>query len=109
MLGWVKDGQRRRGNRFIASELGKLDYAAMARTMGCRGIRVESLAELATALDGVRDSREPTGLDVVTTEHAPFLADAVPVCEGRAGRGVSAMDFGAGIFFTFGRTEHERR
>src|SRR5262249_32393986 len=42
VLGWVKDGQRRRGNRFIASELGKLDYAAMARSMGCRGTRVES-------------------------------------------------------------------
>jgi acetolactate synthase-1/2/3 large subunit len=72
VLGWVKDGQRRRGDRFIASELGKLDYAAMARSMGCRGTRVESLADLAKALDGVRDAREPTVLDVVTTEHAPF-------------------------------------
>jgi acetolactate synthase I/II/III large subunit len=72
VLGWVKDGQRRRGDRFIASELGKLDYAAMARSMGCRGTRIESLADLASALDGVRDASEPAVLDVVTTEHAPF-------------------------------------
>jgi acetolactate synthase-1/2/3 large subunit len=38
VLGWVKDGQRRRGNRFIASELGKLDYARMAQSMA-RGTR----------------------------------------------------------------------
>ncbi|HXJ80746.1 MAG TPA: thiamine pyrophosphate-binding protein [Candidatus Methylomirabilis sp.] len=72
VLGWVKDGQRRRGNRFIASELGKLDYARMAHSMGCRGVRIESLAELGHALDGVHGAREPVVLDVVTTEHAPF-------------------------------------
>ena len=39
VLGWVKDGQRRRGNRFIASELGRQDYARIAQSMGCAGIR----------------------------------------------------------------------
>jgi acetolactate synthase I/II/III large subunit len=81
VLGWVKDGQRRRGNRFIASELGKLDYARMAQSMGCRGARVESLDELAHALDGVRDAPEPLVLDVVTTEHAPFWQVQSPLAK----------------------------
>jgi len=81
VLGWVKDGQRRRGNRFIASELGKLDYARMAQSMGCRGTRVESLAELGQALDGVRNAQEPVVLDVVTTEHAPFWQVQSPLAK----------------------------
>ena len=81
VLGWVKDGQRRRNNRFIASELGKLDYARMAQSMGCRGARVESLAELAQALDGIRDAQEPVVLDVVTTEHAPFWQVQSPLAK----------------------------
>ena len=81
VLGWVKDGQRRRGNRFIASELGKLDYARMAHSMGCRGVRVESLAELEKALDGVRDAQEPVVIDVVTTEHAPFWTVQSPLAK----------------------------
>jgi acetolactate synthase-1/2/3 large subunit len=81
VLGWVKDGQRRRGNRFIASELGKLDYARMAHSMGCRGVRVESLAELDQALGGVRDAQEPVVLDVVTTEHAPFWQVQSPLAK----------------------------
>jgi acetolactate synthase-1/2/3 large subunit len=72
VLGWVKDGQRRRGNRFIASELGRTDYARIAQAMGCVGIRVETLQDLAAALDRVKGAKEPTVLDVVTTEDAPF-------------------------------------
>jgi thiamine pyrophosphate-dependent acetolactate synthase large subunit-like protein len=37
VLGWVKDSQWRGGNRVIASELGKLDYARMAKSIGSRG------------------------------------------------------------------------
>ena len=72
VLGWVKDGQRRRGDRFIASELGRYDYAEIARGMGCAAQRVESLADLQAALDRVPNAKEPLVLDVVTTEHAPF-------------------------------------
>ncbi|PYM16887.1 MAG: hypothetical protein DMD81_11295 [Candidatus Rokuibacteriota bacterium] len=72
VLGWVKDGQRRRGNRFIASELGRQDYARIAQAMGCAGVRVESIKELVAELDRVRDVKEPVVLDVVTTEEAPF-------------------------------------
>jgi len=81
VLGWVKDGQRRRGNRFIASELGPLDYARMAHSMGCRGIRIESLAELTKALDGMAEVEGPTVLDVVTTEHAPFWQVQSPLAK----------------------------
>jgi len=81
VLGWVKDGQRRRGNRFIASELGAFDHSKMAQAMGCRGVRVESLAQLSQALDGVRDAKEPTLIDVVTTEHAPFWQVQSPLAK----------------------------
>jgi acetolactate synthase-1/2/3 large subunit len=72
VLGWVKDGQRRRGNRFIASELGPNDYAKIAGAMGCASARVETLKELLDALDRVKGATEPILLDVVTTEDAPF-------------------------------------
>jgi acetolactate synthase-1/2/3 large subunit len=78
VLGWVKDGQRRRGDRFIASDLGRSDYAQMARAMGCAGVRVETVEELGAALDRVTGAREPTVLDVVTTEDAPFWAVQSP-------------------------------
>jgi acetolactate synthase-1/2/3 large subunit len=72
VLGWVKDGQRRRGNRFIASELGRNDYARIAQAMGCVGIRVESVKDLVGELGRVNGAKEPVVLDVVTTEDAPF-------------------------------------
>jgi acetolactate synthase-1/2/3 large subunit len=72
VLGWVKDGQRRRGNRFIASELGRYDYARIAQAMGCVGIRVETIKDLVGELDRVANAKEPIVLDVVTTEDAPF-------------------------------------
>lgn len=85
VLGWVKDGQRRRGNRFIASELGRHDYARMAETMGCRGVRVETLDELARALDGVPAAKEPTLVDVVVTEDAPFWQVQSPLAKAGPG------------------------
>jgi acetolactate synthase-1/2/3 large subunit len=81
VLGWVKDGQRRRGNRFIASELGKSDYARIAQAMGCVGIRVESLKDLGAELDRVRDAKDPVVLDVVTTEDAPFWQVQSPLAK----------------------------
>jgi len=72
VLGWVKDGQRRRGNRFIASELGRNDYARIAQAMGCVGVRVESVKDLLGELGRVNGAKEPMVLDVVTTEDAPF-------------------------------------
>jgi acetolactate synthase-1/2/3 large subunit len=81
VLGWVKDGQRRRGNRFIASELGRTDHARIAQAMGCAGIRIETLKDLVGELDRVRDAKEPVVLDVVTTEDAPFWQVQSPLAK----------------------------
>jgi len=81
VLGWVKDGQRRRGNRFIASELGRNDYARIAQAMGCVGVRVESVKELVTELDRATGAKEPIVLDVVTTEDAPFWQVQSPLAK----------------------------
>src|SRR5262252_3984432 len=81
VLGWVKDGQRRRGNRFIASELGRNDYARIAQSMGCVGIRVETIKDLVGELDRVREAKELIVLDVVTTEHAPFWQVQSPLAK----------------------------
>ena len=85
VLGWVKDGQRRRGNRFIASELGRQDYARIAQSMGCAGVRVETLKDLTAELDRVRHASEPIVLDVVTTEDAPFWQVQSPFAKEGAG------------------------
>lgn len=81
VLGWVKDGQRRRGNRFIASELGRHDYAKIAQAMGCVGVRVESIKDLVSELDRVKDAKDPILLDVVTTENAPFWQVQSPLAK----------------------------
>jgi len=81
VLGWVKDGQRRRGNRFIASELGRQDYARIAQSMGCAGIRVETIKDLIGELDRVRGATQPIVLDVVTTEDAPFWQVQSPLAK----------------------------
>jgi acetolactate synthase I/II/III large subunit len=81
VLGWVKDGQRRRGNRFIASELGRNDYARIAQAMGCAGVRVESVKDLVTELDRVKGATAPIVLDVVTTENAPFWQVQSPLAK----------------------------
>jgi acetolactate synthase I/II/III large subunit len=81
VLGWVKDGQRRRGNRFIASELGHSDYARIAQAAGCVGIRVETIKDLVGELDRVRGTKDPVVLDVVTTEDAPFWQVQSPLAK----------------------------
>jgi thiamine pyrophosphate-dependent acetolactate synthase large subunit-like protein len=81
----VKDGQRRRNNRFIASELGRQDYARIAQSMGCAGIRIETLKDLTSELDRVRGATQPIVLDVVTTEDAPFWQVQSPFAKEGAG------------------------
>jgi acetolactate synthase-1/2/3 large subunit len=81
VLGWVKDGQRRRGNRFIASELGHNDYARIAQAMGCVGVRIETIKDLVNELDRVKNAKDPILLDVVTTEHAPFWQVQSPLAK----------------------------
>ena len=85
VLGWVKDGQRRRGNRFIASALGQSDYAKIARAMGCASARIESIADLVAEHGRLKGATEPTLLDVVTTEDAPFWQVQSPFAKEGAG------------------------
>jgi acetolactate synthase-1/2/3 large subunit len=68
-LGWVKHGQ---GNRPIASTFADMDFAAIARAMGCRGIRVERAEEIGPALHEALSVAEPTVVDVVTSFRPSF-------------------------------------
>ena len=63
MLGWVRHGQ---GDRPVASQFAAYDHAAIARAIGCHGIRVERPDELPGALAKALASGGPTVVDVVT-------------------------------------------
>ncbi len=56
------------GGNYQSSDLIEMDYAAIARAMGCHGIRVEQPEKLAPALrDGLANTSTPTVLDIVVT------------------------------------------
>jgi acetolactate synthase-1/2/3 large subunit len=53
---------------YQSSDLVEMDYAAIARAMGCRGIRVEDPGRIGEALrEGLANTSSPTVLDVVVT------------------------------------------
>ncbi len=53
---------------YQSSDLVEMDYAAITRAMGCKGIRVEDPEKLAAALrEGLENTRSPTVLDIVVT------------------------------------------
>ena len=80
-LDWVKGGQRRRHNQFITSELRGHSYARMAKSMGRRGLRVETLDEFGRALEAIPHAKEPTLLDTVITEDASFWQGQSPLAK----------------------------
>jgi acetolactate synthase-1/2/3 large subunit len=49
------------------------DYAAIARGMGCNGVRTESAQQLRAALEQARDADRPTVIDVPITLEASYL------------------------------------
>src|SRR5260370_6441653 len=54
--------------RYQSSDFVEMDYAAIARAMGCRGIRVEDPVRLGAALrEGLAERSLPTVLDVFGT------------------------------------------
>jgi acetolactate synthase-1/2/3 large subunit len=56
------------GGNYQSSDLVEMDYAAIARAMGCKGIRVEDPDKLSAALrEGLDNTASPTVLDVVVT------------------------------------------
>ena len=68
-LGWVRHGQ---GDRPIASEFGQFDHAAIARAMGCEGIRVERPDDLAPALTQALAAGRPAVVEVMTSARVTF-------------------------------------
>ena len=66
-LGWVLHG----GGPF-AAEFNDFDHAAIARSMGCNGVRVTDPADLAGAIQNAVKSDLPTVIDVVTSLEVSF-------------------------------------
>ena len=69
VLGWVVHGQ---GERLIASEFADFDHAAIARAMGCDGVRVHTPHELASALNAAWESKHTTVIDAITSRDQSF-------------------------------------
>jgi acetolactate synthase I/II/III large subunit len=64
--------------RYQSSDLVEMDYAAIARAMGCDGIRIEDPDRLAPALAaGVAERGRPSVLDVVVTRDPARMLPAV--------------------------------
>jgi acetolactate synthase-1/2/3 large subunit len=80
-LGWVKHGQ---GERNIACDFASFDHAAIARAMGCHGIRVENPNQLAPALHEALTSDKPAVVDVHTSLSESFVKVTSPLVGERA-------------------------
>lgn len=64
--------------RYQSSDLVEMDYAAIARAMGCNGIRIEDPERLGDALQaGLAERTRPTVLDVVVTRDPARMLPAV--------------------------------
>jgi acetolactate synthase-1/2/3 large subunit len=79
-LGWVTHGQ---GERSIASRFEDFDHAAIARSMGVDGVRVEDPAELAPAIDAAVGNGRTTVIDVVTSLDETFHKVTSPLMRRR--------------------------
>lgn len=75
-LGWVKHGL---GERAISSDFQDFDHAAIARSMGVGGVRVERPGELGDALRTALTSGEPYLIDVAITDQETFRKVTSPL------------------------------
>ena len=66
IFGWVKAGQKGRGEKYFAVDFGALDHAKVARAFGLEGVRVEQAKDLGPALKAALAAKGPVLLDVVT-------------------------------------------
>ena len=80
-LGWVKHGQ---GERNIACDLSNFDHAAIARSMGCEGIRVEQPSALSPALRQALVSDKPIVVDINTSLKETYQRVTSPLITERA-------------------------
>jgi acetolactate synthase-1/2/3 large subunit len=78
-LGWVRHGQRERN---IACDFGNFDYAAIARSMGCDGVRVEHPRELAPSLKRALSADKPSVVEVRTSLDESFTRVTSPLVGG---------------------------
>ena len=66
------------GGRYQSADIIEMDYAAIARAMGCGGIRVEDPEALSSALrQGMEERDRPTVVDVVVTRDPAQMLPAV--------------------------------
>ncbi len=66
------------GGRYQSSDLVEMDYAAVARAMGCAGTRVEDPDRLQSAIrEGLAEKGRPTVIDVVVTRDPAKMLPAV--------------------------------
>jgi acetolactate synthase-1/2/3 large subunit len=68
-LGWVLHGM---GERAVAAAFDEFDHAAIARSVGCDGVRIESTDALRTALSSVGQRTKPFVIDVPTSLTTSF-------------------------------------
>jgi len=68
-LGWVSSGL---GENKISSEFADINYADIAKTMGCLGYRIEGHGELETPPKETEDSDVPVVIDVITSTKFAF-------------------------------------
>jgi acetolactate synthase-1/2/3 large subunit len=68
-LGWVLHGM---GDKAVAANFVDFDYAAVARSLGCGGVRVASSVELRVALERVSHLDEPLVIEVPTSLATSF-------------------------------------
>src|SRR6266853_998465 len=73
-LGWVLHGSGP-----FAAEFKDFDHAAIARAMGCHGVRVEDRAALGPALQEAIAARVPTVIDVITSLKVSFADITSPL------------------------------
>jgi acetolactate synthase I/II/III large subunit len=75
-LGWVRHGQRERN---IACDFGNFDYAAIARSIGCHGVRVEHPREIEPALKQAMAKGRPAVVEVRTSLDESFMRVTSPL------------------------------
>ena len=80
-LGWVLHG-----HGSVATELADFDHAAIARAMGCNGVRVTEPAALAPALREAIAARVPSVIDVQTSLAQSFADITSPLAVAAAPR-----------------------
>jgi acetolactate synthase-1/2/3 large subunit len=80
-LGWVKHGQ---GDRNIACDLSNFDHAAIARSIGCDGTRIEEPSALGPVLRQALASDKPTVIDINTSLKETYRRVTSPLVTERA-------------------------